>query len=219
MVRLSIFSVLFAVFCCFTSVGLEAQKAFTAGSISYKVVQIDGPQYLKSLIRGGKASVHTKGHLVNTELKMMNGMMHSQTITNHKTNTSYMLNDMMGDKTAVLLDDRTIGDTIKIKYYKKETKQILGYNCYKTILKSKEGTTTVYVTDEINAQSQLSRFYKELKGFPLEYEVFKDGVTITFQASAINYDAPPDSKFQIPEDYKQMTMAEFESMMGAPIGE
>lgn len=219
MVRISVFSALLAVFCCFMSVGLSAQKSFTEGSVTYKVIQIEGPEYLKSFLRGGKATVHTKGQLVNAEIKMMNGMMHTQTIVNLETNTSYMLNDMMGEKTAVLLDDPTIDDTIKIKYYKKETRQILGYNCHKTIIKSKEGKTTVYVTDEIDAQSHLARFYKELKGFPLEYEVVKDGVTMTFQASTINHDSPPDSKFLIPEDYKQMTLEEFEAMMGTPIGE
>lgn len=219
MVRISIFSCLLAVFSCFASIGLQAQKAFTEGSVSYKVIQVDGPTYLKSMIRGGKASVHIKGKLVNAELTIMNGMMHSQTITDHKTDTSYMLNDMMGKKTAVLLEDPTLGDTIKINYFKEETKQILGYTCHKAVLKSKKGITTVYVTDDIPVKSQLSRFYKELSGFPLEYELTRDGVTMTFQASAINHESPPVSKFLIPEDFKRMTISEFESMMGGPIGE
>jgi len=214
----TIYSLLVTMAVLVMNLDLSAQKKFTNGSISFKVIQVDGPEYLKSFIRGGRSTIHIKEDMMNTELYMMNGMVQSEVITNNQTDTSFMLNDMMGDKTAVLLDDVTPEDGIKISYDKKDKKEIVGYTCHKVSIKFKGGKIDMYVTDDIKAPNQLFRAYPGLKGFPLEYDMAKNGVTLTFQASTISHIVPEDTKFLIPDDYKRMTMKEFEAMMKGKSG-
>ncbi len=216
--RFTVFSFLLVLFSLMMTIEMTAQKEFTNGSISYKVITIDGPDYLKPMMKGGRARLHIRDHMVNLELNMMKGMVKSQRITNHKTDTSYMLNQMMGDKTAVLLDTPDFSTPYEISYNKKATKEILGYSCHQAIIKLEDTTVKLYVTDKISALNQFKHSYGDLKGFPLEYVMDQNGVTLTFQASAISHEVPDPSKFVIPTDFELMTLAEFEAAMRGKAG-
>lgn len=213
MKKITNFSLTLLLFTVFWCDNLMAQNAFTDGSISYKVIRVDGPEYLKSLMRGSRSTYHVKGQLSSFQSTMMNGMMKSSVITNHETDSSYMLNDMLGDQTAILLDVPEQESAFEITYYPKVTKEILGYTCHKALVKFKGGAVTLFVTEEITAPNQLTRQYTGLKGFPLVYDMTQNGVTLTFQASAISHLVPDAALFLIPDAYKRMSLEAYERMM------
>lgn len=195
----------------------EAQKKFTTGTISYKVIDLDGPEQVKMFMDGTTMDNHFSGDLVRTDMNMMGGMMTTKVITNGRTNTGTMLNDIMGKKIAVdmgSLDNNKISpDKFEIIYDKKETKEIAGYKCHKTTVKSEGGTVNLYVTEKISVPSQLSKQYEGLKGFPLQFEMDQNGMKMVLQATEVTHKKIDDSIFVIPDDYEKMTMKEFQESM------
>lgn len=106
----------------------------------------------------------------------------------------------------------------KIEYFKKETKKIAGYKCYKVISTAGEGADPVvmYVTEDITptATSQWEMQYPGMKGYPLSIQVTQQGMKVNIIANNVDAKAAKDIKFstKIPEGYEEMTVKELEEM-------
>ena len=149
------------------------------------------------------------------------------TIVNFKTSITTSMMDMMGQKIAIEIkpEDASPDNKPSIEYTE-ETKTIAGYACKKAIytinsaagMKKGTGEDTepismeVYYTPEISAQS--NQQFKELKGLPLEYSVSTQGMVMNIKAKSIKNEKCPKSLFDIPSDYKIMSLEEFQKMMG-----
>jgi len=85
--------------------------------------------------------------------------------------------------------------------YSGETKNILGFECKKAVLRLKNGTTfsLYYATNIIPSVREFQYEFKDIPGFVLEYESMEgENKKITYTATKVNISPVPVSKFEIP---------------------
>lgn len=159
-----------------------------------------------------------------TQMDMMGGMISIKTITLDKNNAkdTRMLMDAMGSKYEITgeetgsfgnSDVASLKDAETVTYNKKDTKEILGYKCYKAVVKMKGGTeNNLYITEAIVTQPKADDKLK-LAGFPLEIEVNSAKGKIIMIATAFDK-APSANCFTVPEGYEKVTQDELRQKLG-----
>lgn len=98
-----------------------------------------------------------------------------------------------------------------------ETKQISGFNCKKVIAKdNKDGKTyDVWITNDVSLpQTAISRFYRTIGGFPIQYTSFQQGQTAEVTVKSITEGKAPKGTFGIPADFDKITMDDLKAMSG-----
>jgi hypothetical protein len=191
------------------------------GAVTYEMTMPDNEEMAAMGTNTIKISFNEKSSA--TQIDMMGGMISIKTITLDKTNVkdSRMLMDMMGKKYEVTGESAGFGnsevaslkDAESVTYDKKDTKEILGYKCYKAVVKMTGGTTSnFYVTEAIATQGKADDKIK-LAGFPLEIEVNSEKGKIIMLATAFDK-APSATCFTVPEGYKKVTQEELQQELG-----
>ncbi|MFH2143291.1 MAG: DUF4412 domain-containing protein [Bacteroidota bacterium] len=144
------------------------------------------------------------------------------TISNSDTKETVLLLDMLGNKMAVksskeenekAISEMTEPEIVSLD----ETKEIAGYKCKKTEIKSDGNKITAYTTDELNVKDANWQNYKDLTGVMLEYSVNNsqdEDLIMTFSAVEITKSKIKPKIFEVPSDYQMMTQEEFKSMLG-----
>lgn len=85
--------------------------------------------------------------------------------------------------------------------YSGETKNILGYECKKAVLRLKNGATfsLYYAANIVPSVREFQYEFKDIPGFVLQYEsVEGENKKITYTATKINISPVPVSKFEVP---------------------
>ena len=200
------------------------------GSIKMEVTNVsaEDPQMAMGLemMKGSQTEVFFKNEQYVTHMDMMGGMVKMQVHVEKEKNMMNMLFDMMGNKTWIesKLDDaqtpqqKEISAKSKIEYDKSNTKEILGYKCYKMTITNPEMegmTVTGYVTEEIKTKANLIQGFQSLEfaGYTMEFTVGNPQFSMTSTAVEIK-DTVDDSKFTFDtKGYKKMTMEEFQKSM------
>ncbi len=200
----------------------KAQETIEEGKITYEITypEMEMDEQMKAMMPT-ESVVYIKGALSRTETAMGMGIS-SATIMNAKTNEVIALMDMMGTKTATVMQDEEAakkrdksGDDELTFTLVDETKMIAGVLCKKAIMKNSDGTEfEMYYTETIDSKSQFSKQWRKFKGFPMEYVVTSAGFTMKMTAKTITKEKVADELFKIPADYKIMTQEEFTKMMG-----
>jgi hypothetical protein len=209
----------------------SAQKSLDKGSIKMEITKVnsDDPQMAMGLemMKGSQTEVFFKGEQYVTNMDMMGGMVKMQIFVEKNKNMMNMLFDMMGNKSWIesKLDEsqtaqqKEIASKSKIVYDKNDTKEILGYKCYKMTVTNPEMegiTVTGYVTEDIKTKANLVQGFQSLEfaGYTMEFTVGNPKFSMTMSAIEIK-DAVDDAKFVInTKGYKKMTMEEFQKAMG-----
>lgn len=144
-------------------------------------------------------------------------------ITNNEDKSAVLLMNMMGKMMAIKMSDNDNSDSVdenteepKITYTD-ETKEIAGYKCKKAVVvtedeSGEEVETEIYYTEEISPKADNK--FAGLKGFPLQYTLNTQGMIMTVTASKIEKKKVSKKLSEIPEGYEEMTMEEFQNMMG-----
>ena len=191
------------------------------GAVTYDMTMPDNEQMAAMGSNTIKISFNEKSSA--TQMDMMGGMVSMKTITLDKNNAkeTRMLMDMMGKKYEVTggtegfgnSDIGSLKDAESVTYNKKDTKEILGYKCYKASVKMSGGTiSNFYVTDAIAVQAKADDKLK-LTGFPLEIEVNSEKGKIIMLATAFDKEPTPNC-FVVPEGYKKVTQEELQQELG-----
>ena len=191
------------------------------GAVTYEMTMPDNEEMAAMGTNTIKISFNEKSSA--TQMDMMGGMISVKTITLDKTNAkdTRMLMDMMGKKYEVTGESEGFGNTDlaslkdaeSITYDKKDTKVILGYKCYKAIVKMTGGTiSNFYVTEAIAVQTKAEEKFK-LTGFPLEIEVNTERGKVIMVATAFDKE-PSATCFTVPEGYKKVTQEELQQELG-----
>lgn len=85
--------------------------------------------------------------------------------------------------------------------YPGETKNILGYECKKAVLRLKNGSSfsLYYAANIVPSVKEFQYQFKDIPGFVLEYESMEgEGKKITYTATKVNISPVPVSKFEVP---------------------
>lgn len=153
----------------------------------------------------------------------MGSMMKMTTITEVKKDVSLLLMDIMGQKIAteskISSGEKEAASTPKPNVEKtSETKEIIGFKCQKTIIRTEDGNemimwTTKDITASLAGQKQFGS--ASFEGIPLEFSTEANGMSIHFVAT--KFDKVVDKKgfsTKIPEGYTVMTEEELQNMGG-----
>lgn len=116
-----------------------------------------------------------------------------------------------GKMVAVVQTLEQIIATEKIKVMEineiNETKQIDGYSCNKVVIRylidNQELVQSLYYTPNINIGDayQLRAIFRDIAGFPLEYEIYMKGARLIFKAVKIEEKKVNKRLFEIPKGY------------------
>lgn len=199
----------------------QAQKKISDGFVKYELADIKGdnlpPQV--GMMKGSKLDVYFKGDKQKVSMNFMNGMMAMQVFKMSKEDPGTVLTDMMGNKTMVKQDKEDAVqnkvENMKVDAVKGASKEIAGYKCQKAIVTTANGDKMeIYYTDKIQpTASYFDEVFPGLDGFPLEYRIKNQGITMVYSATEVS-GSLPDGSFDIPEGYKEMSAEEFKKQMG-----
>ena len=195
----------------------------TEASVVYSVVMdSDDPILSQQLgaMTGSTMTITFKDENFRQDMNMV--MMKTSSIHNAKKKRGVMLVDMMGMKQAAHIDnveaqEENSANTNSEIEVTEEVKRILDFDCNKIILTDTNGMEIVmYVTESLNAINNKNKYgNNRVKGFPLSIEVEMQQLTMTMVAiEIINKVEKSAFSIKIPEEYKEISMAELLQSLG-----
>ena len=205
----------------FTILSTQFYAQTKTGAVTYEMTMPDNEQMAEMGTNTIKISFTEKS--TATQIDMMGGMISMKTITLDKNNPkdSRMLMDAMGTKYEITGESESFGksdigslkDAESVTYDKKDTKEIIGYKCYKATVKMIDGKSGIfYITDAILPQSKATDKLK-LTGFPLEILVGEGEGKVILKATAFDK-VVSEKTFVVPEGYKKVTQEELQKELG-----
>lgn len=218
--RKNLISILFSAIFLAVS-GISVAQEFE-GVITYKITYENLPEEMAAYASMlPSETINTiKGNMSKLEQPLSMGMKQI-TIMDNEEGSGVMLMDMMGKKTAVVIDKDTKKEMDSKEEmpeieYVNETKNIAGYDCKKALMRIEEGgqevVLEIYYTDKI--MNKTNSQIPGLKGFPLQYSTSTGQFLMTLTADQIEKRKVKDDEFAIPEGYTHMTMEDFQKSMG-----
>ncbi|HRI34542.1 MAG TPA: DUF4412 domain-containing protein, partial [Saprospiraceae bacterium] len=160
------------------------------------------------------------------------GMMGTTITINDGGAYAHQLSESMMGKTYVKIpvdslnkEDKSEKDREYKITYTEETKTIAGYECKKAVIefKTKTGDTQksdVWYTEKLprtgGGSNKRMEMFKDLKGRPLKWSMVQGPVTINIEATEVNTNPVPDSKFTVDATgYTEMSYADYMEQMKA----
>lgn len=199
---------------CITS---YAQKTISEGTITYDISIEPKSKETKNGsggLNGAKSIIYLKGGLCRTEMNSSLGT--ETTIYNSKIGNAVIMKEYSGQKLMITLTkENWVAKNKKFSGISfentTETKVIEGYNCIRAFAKLNDGSAiTVYYTPDLIAMNkEYSQLFKNLPGFPLEYELETEKLLFKYKMDKIDLSPLPASKFDFPKSgYRVLTYDE-----------
>lgn len=229
--KVMIKKILFIVIGVCATVSLYAQGKVAEGKVIFGISypELTGEMEMAKEMLPQELTVYFKNERSRTEMpsSVMGKLI---TISNTQSGDLLMMMELMGKKMAV----KQTGAELKKLELEAErdsalpvvsvikldgTKVIAGYTCKKAIIEVKENgevfRSECFYTNKLpKMKDQNDHFFKELDGFIMEYSQKQSGVKMTVTAKAVSKEKVADSMFGITPDYKLVTQAELEKMIG-----
>ncbi len=206
---------------CIISLKAQKKEATFEGTITYAVtVEGDVDPTTKSQMPS-EVSITYKSPKSSMLMKTAFGNI--TIIGNSESKEQVILYDMMGQKMAIKSNKEETEASLKeipemTVNVTNETKKIAGYNCTKVELSDGKTTMIAYITKDIQIpNANWNSQYKNVDGVLMEYTQKANTDTdakIVFTAKEVKKAKVKDNTFEIPSDFKQMTMTEFKQMFG-----
>lgn len=161
-------------------------------------------QEAAELLKASSKTVYIKGN--NSRVDLVSPSFLQTMIYDKSTGNAVILREMGANKFMTKLSGKDwISQNSKFSgmtiTYLNETRNILGYDCKKAVLKLQNGSqfTVFYATTIAPSVREFEYQFKDIPGFVLEYEAMEGGgQTITYTATRINLNPVQASKFDIP---------------------
>jgi hypothetical protein len=209
-----IFFLLFSSFLLF-SCNTNSDKSISEGIIEYDAVCID-PANPMANMAPSKMTVKFKNNKSLVQMSAGMGLFSTTFISDPQTNTLSQLVKLMNKKFATVMDKKDIEKEISefdfVISPEKETKMIAGIKCKKATVKSKSGEYAdfnIYYTDEFKIENpNFSNPFHSINGVLMEYQLKKFGLELRFNATKVTYEPVDDSQFEVPDEYKKISLAE-----------
>lgn len=199
----------------FTSI-LYAQSDFE-GKIVYTITYKDMPAEMKGMegMLPKDLIMQIKGNKSRIEQSQVMGK--NVVVSDMDQKNGFMEMDMGGQKLRINIStedfNKEANQMPNIEYLD-ETKTIAGYPCKKAIMKDESGqlAMTVFYTEKISNKSQ--KEFVGLKGFPLQYTISQQNMTMEMTASDVSEESVSVDIFKQSEGFKDITQADLQKMMG-----
>jgi GLPGLI family protein len=208
-------SFLLITFFAFVSI-VSAQTDFE-GKVIYTIIYKDLPQEMKAMegMLPKDMTILMKGNKSRVEQSQMMGK--NVIVSDMDQKNGFMEMDMAGQKLRINISteefEQKSNQMPNIEYLD-ETKTIAGYPCKKAIMKDENGllTMTVFYTEKITNKSQTE--FAGLKGFPLQYSMKQQNMTMEMTATEVTRESISDDTFKKSDGYQDITQADLQKMMG-----
>ncbi len=180
------------------------------------------------MMKGTETNYYFNADQSLTTANMMGGMITMKNLFMNDSEAMTILFDVMGQKMMVesSKEDRKEAEAeqkeamedFEIVYDKEDTKEILGYKCYKATIKGGEEmlmTFEMYISPDVKASSKMIQGLQafEIDGFPLEYVMDMGKMSMTYSTTEL-LDKVDANIFNVNTDgYKKMTFEEFQEQM------
>lgn len=140
------------------------------------------------------------------------GIMGMKMVTICAKGETTVLIDVMGKKIAMNPQDKQSAKTkAPIITYSDETKNIAGHNCKKaTIVFDETKKMIVWCAEDITGGGSWGGNFDNLEGAPLEYTADLNGMSMTMVASKVSEEKVGKKMFDIPSNYKFMTLEDLQ---------
>ncbi len=219
------FTLLFVSFIITPSSAQKGKKVQDA-VITYDM-KLDGDNPMAAMMGDITMKIGFNGTSSIADVNMMNGMVTTNVCFDNEKKEGVMLMNMMSKKIAVKMNEEEMKEyqqkqsqntaPPKIQYFKKETKKIAGYKCYKVVSTAGDAEPVImYVTEDIQptATSQWEMQYPGMKGYPLSIEVTQQGMKMNIIAKNVDAKASKDIQYssEIPAGYEEMTVKELQEL-------
>lgn len=196
----------------FCGVVTQAQKTISEGTITYDITiqnKVSGSKSSGGL-NGAKSILYLKGGLSRTE--MISALGNETTIHNGKIGSAVILKEYSGQKLMITMNKENWEQRNK-KFGKidfqntTDIKLIEGYKCKKAIATLIDSSIiTVYYTTDLNLiNKEYSQAFRNLAGFPMEYEFETAKSKFIYTVSAIDLNPVAASKFDFPKSGYRVT--------------
>jgi GLPGLI family protein len=209
-------SLFFSLCCLCVLFSVSAQNTFE-GMISFDIRYDSIPVQQKesSIYLPTNMYVLMKGAKQRMELKTIMGP--SIIIIDVEKNESYALSSMMGKKIAMYISpeqNKQMKDKLNSQHgsgvpkveYTNQSKTIAGYKCSKIIIQvnvdGKPFTFIAYYTKELPPIHSDSYSNLDVNGCILEYQLFEEGIQMTYTATGVDMKKLDDNLFSVPSDYQ-----------------
>jgi len=218
----------------------NAQKAMEQGQLTFEVVDVEMPEsddpnmkMMVNAMKGTKLKITFDEDMFRMNMNMMGGMMKMGNIYSESdASKNYMLFETFGKRIKVHMDEETMSakedmekqamgnDDYELKEDINDTKEIEGYKCHKVYLVSKsnpELKLEAYVTKEISLKRSIIETFDSTLygGVPLEFTMGDKNMGAQMKMLAKKIDSKlPNNAFEIGDNFEEMSMEEFQSMMG-----
>lgn len=201
----------------------------TEGVITMEITEIsssdDAIAAQMQMLKGTQTKTIFSDEKYKTEMSMMGGMINMGTLVDNKSGKMDMLMDMMGNKMWIETNmdeagkDKPSQEDVSIDYDKKDTKEIMGYKCYKMKVSSPDmpgGSVEAYITEEIKSNAKFIQGYEKIEfaGFPLEVNIVSPQLNMKMETTDLKKELPANAFDVNYEGYKKMTLEEFTEQMG-----
>ena len=192
---------------------LSAQSNFE-GKIIFTISYADMPAEMTAMLPKDM-TIYIKGNKSKVEQNQMMGK--QVVVSDLGQQNGFMEMNISGQKIRINISTEEFkqeAEQMTNIEYLNETKTIVGYPCKKAIMKDETGqmTMTVFYTEKINNKAQTK--FVGLKGFPLQYTMTQQNMTLEMTASEISKESVSDAIFNKSEGYKEMSQADLQKMMG-----
>lgn len=182
------------------------------------------------MMKGTETNYYFNEEKSLTTANMMGGMITMKNLFNNTDEQMTILFDVMGQKMMVesSKEDRKEAEAeqsealegMEVVYDKKDTKDILGYKCYKATIKGDDEmpmTFTMYIAPDVKASSKMIQGLQafDLEGFPLEYVMDMGTMSMTYTTTEFTKELDKEVFNVNTDGYKKMTFEEFQEQMGA----
>jgi hypothetical protein len=191
-------------------------------------MKLGGDNSMTAMMGDITMKIGFNGTVSIADVNMMSGMVTTNICFDNEKKEGVLLMNMMSKKIAIKMTEAELKDyqqkqaknsaPPKIEYFKKETKKIAGYKCYKVISTADKDSEPVvmYVTDDIQptATSQWAMQYPGMKGYPLSIEITQQGMKINIIANNVDAEASKNVKYssKTPDGYDEMTIKELQEL-------
>lgn len=184
------------------------------GMIEFDTKAVDQTHPLSGLAPGSATLKYKKEKFI-VEMSTM-GMFNTTVIGDLNKKTIAQTVKFMDIKQVCVENEADIikeNETYKLNIEEtKETKKILGYNCYKLKVSMADNpnvTFDAYYTKDLGMEnSNVLTPYAQVKGVLLDYRIKKMGMEMRFLAKSVSHVEVPENAFEIPANMKKVSKAE-----------
>jgi len=219
-------------FCLLWSYASTAQSKITKGLIKMEISDVDSEDQAIAtqleMMKGTETDYYFNDDQSLVTANMMGGMVKMQSLTKNSNEDLTFLFDMMGQKMMVSStkeerekfggNDKAELSDMKVNYDENDTKNILGFKCIKATIKGNENSPVafdMYVSEDIKISSKLIQGLQdfEIRGFPLEYTMQMEQLSMTYLVTEIIKELDP-TVFELDKTgYEKLTFEEFQEKM------